>query len=202
MKKLFAVLMVASLLPMGVVAQKLKLTKGNPAAIKNEKEMLLEFDFSDFSVGKFKNEKDYKKKKIEEYNEKESGRGDSWSESWERDKEVRFPEKFIELYNKGSQYAKVNPNADDAKYKMIVVTTFIEPGFNVGVMKKPASSNSIIRIVEVDNPDTIVAEFTITGAPGSQAMGFDYDTGTRIAESYAISAKRLAALINKILKKA
>ena len=83
---------------------------------------------------------------------------------------------------------------------MIVVTTFIEPGFNVGVTSKPASANMIARIVEVDNPDSIVAEITITGAPGSTAMGMDFDTGLRISECYAISAKRLAALVNKMLK--
>lgn len=202
MKNLFLTIAVACMLPVALNAQKLKLTKGNLAPLKAEKEMMIEFDYSSFSVGKFKNEADYKAKKIQEYNEKEAGRGDSWSESWERDKEVRYQDKFIALFNKGSQYPQVSKTADNAKYKLIVVTTFIEPGFNVGVAKKPASANMIARIVETDNPSNVVAEVTITGAPGSQAMGFDYDTGTRISECYAISAKRLAALMNKILKKA
>lgn len=200
MKRLFTILTLALLLPIASNAQKLKMTKGNLAAIKGEKEMLIEFNYDGFAVGKFKNETDYKAKKVEEYNKKEPGRGDKWSESWDRDKEVRYPEKFIALYNKTTKYAQVNPSADGAKYKMIVVTTFIEPGFNVGITSKPASANMIARIVEVDNPDTIVAEITITGAPGSTAMGMDFDTGMRISECYAISAKRLAALVNKMLK--
>ncbi len=36
--------------------------------------------------------------------------------------------------------------------------------------------------------------------PGSQAMGFDYDTGTRIAEAYAKGAKMLAGFISKKIK--
>lgn len=200
MKRLFTILTLALLLPVASNAQKLKLTKGNLAAIKNEKEMLIEFDYSGFAVGKFKNESDYKAKKIEEYNKKEAGKGDKWSESWDRDKEVRYPEKFIALYNKTTKSAQVNPTADGAKYKMIVLTTFIEPGYNVGVSSKPASANMVIRIVEVDNPDTIVAEITVTGAPGATAMGMDFDTGMRISECYAISAKKLAALVNKLLK--
>ncbi len=200
MKRLFTILTLALLLPLASNAQKLKMTKGNLAAIKGEKEMLIEFNYDGFAVGKFKNETDYKAKKVEEYNKKEPGRGDKWSESWDRDKEVRYPEKFIALYNKTTKSAQVNPSADGAKYKMIVVTTFIEPGYNVGVSSKPASANMIARIVEVDNPDTIVAEITITGAPGATAMGMDFDTGMRISECYAISAKKLAALVNKMLK--
>jgi hypothetical protein len=36
--------------------------------------------------------------------------------------------------------------------------------------------------------------------PGAQAMGFDYDTGTRIAESYAKGGKMLAGFITKSTK--
>jgi len=200
MKRLFTILTLALLLPVASNAQKLKLTKGSLASLKNEKEMLIEFDYDGFAVGKFKNESDYKAKKIEEYNKKEPGRGDKWSESWDRDKEVRYPEKFIALYNKTTKSAQVNPSANGAKFKMIVVTTFIEPGFNVGVSSKPASANLVIRFVEIDNPDKIVAEITITGAPGATVMGMDFDTGLRISECYAISAKKLAALVNKLLK--
>ena len=202
MKNLLLMLTVAVMLPVASNAQKLKLTKGNLAPLKNEKEILIEFDYSNFSVGKFKNEADYKAKKIEEYNKKEAGRGDKWSEAWEKDKEERFPKKFIELYNKGTQYASVNSSASSAKYKLIVETKFIEPGYNIGIDKRPASTNMIARFVEVDNPSNVVAEITITGAPGSQVMGYDFDSGTRISECYAISAKKLVALVNKVLKKA
>jgi hypothetical protein len=200
MKQLLGILAIAFVLPLAGNAQKLKLTKGSLAPLKGQKEVLLEFDYSSFAVGKFKNEADYKAKKIEEYNKKEAGRGDKWSESWETDKTSRFPEKFVTLYNKFSKGFKVSEGASGAKYKMVVGLTFLEPGFNVGVSSKPASANFVIRYYEVANPETVVAEVTVIGAPGSTAMGMDFDTGLRISECFAITAKKLAALTDKLNK--
>jgi hypothetical protein len=200
MKQLLGVLALAFLLPVATNAQKLKLTKGSLAPLKGEKEVLLEFDYSSFAVGKFKNESDYKAKKVEEYNKKEPGRGDKWSESWDNDKIKRFPEKFVALYNKTTKGFTVSEGATTAKYKMVVVLTFLEPGFNVGVSSKPASANFMIRYYEVENPDKLVAEISVIGAPGSTVMGMDFDTGLRISECFAITAKRLAALTAKLTK--
>lgn len=200
MKQLLGMLALAFLLPVATNAQKLKLTKGSLAPLKGEKELLLEFDYSSFAVGKFKNESDYKAKKVDEYNKKEAGRGDKWSEAWDNDKKSRFPEKFIALYNKTTKGFTVSEGATSAKYKMVVVLTFLEPGFNVGVSSKPASANFVIRYYEVENPDKLVAEITVVGAPGSTVMGMDFDTGLRISECFAITAKRLAALTAKLTK--
>lgn len=200
MKHLLSILTLALLLPIAGNAQKLKLTKGSLAPLKSEKEVLVEFDYSSFAVGKFKNESDYKAKKVEEYNKKEPGRGDKWSESWDNDKIKRFPSKFIEVYNKYAKGFKVSENTTSARYKMVVVLTFLEPGYNVGVSSQPASANFIIRYYEIENPDKLVAEISAVGAPGATAMGMDFDTGLRISECYAITAKRLTALTAKLTK--
>jgi hypothetical protein len=200
MKHLLSILTLALLLPIAGNAQKLKLTKGSLAPLKGQKEVLLEFDYSSFAVGKFKNESDYKAKKVEEYNKKEAGRGDKWSDSWENDKSKRFPEKFVTLYNKTTKGFTVSEGASSAQYKMVVVLTFLEPGYNVGVSSKPASANFAIRYYEVQNPDKLIAEISVVGAPGATAMGMDFDTGQRISECFAITAKRLAALTAKLTK--
>ncbi len=200
MKKLLSLIALTMLLPLGGNAQKLKLTKGSLAPLKGEKEVLLEFDYSSFGVGKFKNEADYKTKKVEEYNKKEPGKGDQWSESWENDKKTRFPEKFIALYNKTTKGFTVSQSATEAKYKMVVSLTFLEPGFNVGVSSKPASANFTIRYYEVADPEKVVAEITVLNAPGATVGGMDFDTGLRISECFAITAKRLAALTVKLAK--
>jgi hypothetical protein len=58
----------------------------------------------------------------------------------------------------------------------------------------------MIRYYEVENPDKLVAEISVVGAPGSTVMGMDFDTGLRISECFAITAKRLAALTAKLTK--
>src|SRR5687767_12785345 len=60
-----------------VTAQKLKVKDGDPSVLKNETAINFEFTYDNMSVGKFDTEKEYMDKKIEEYNKKESGRGDN-----------------------------------------------------------------------------------------------------------------------------
>ncbi|MCC6700849.1 MAG: hypothetical protein IT221_04955 [Fluviicola sp.] len=179
--------------------QKVMLTEGDLSALKGETFMKIEYDYSSMEVGDFNDEGSYTKKKVEEYNAKEAGKGDKWLESWERDKTVRYPEKFEELINKTGTI-KYSQDAEGTKYTLIVKTRFIEPGFNAGVMKRPAAVSFEYIIVETGNPSKVIARMSHKLVPGAQAMGFDYDTGTRIAESYAKGGKMLAAFITKSTK--
>lgn len=183
-------------------AQKITVLEGSLAPLKGEKILNVEYDWSNAAVGKFKNEEDYITKKVAEYNEKEPGRGDKWREAWNGDKIGRFQPEFEKLFNKYS--GKINlylGNEKEAKYKAIVKTTFIEPGFNIYVTKKPASVDLTITIVETDNPSNVIAKIVSKGNPGRSYGMNDYDTGLRISESYALAGKKLAAFFVKQIGK-
>ncbi len=84
--------------------QKIVLIEGDLSVLKGETELNIVYDYSSMEVGDYPNEESYKNKKIKELNGKEAGKGDKWAESWERDKTVRFPEKFEELINSFGAY--------------------------------------------------------------------------------------------------
>jgi hypothetical protein len=175
--------------------QRIKVVEGSIAALSGQSDLNVEFTYDNMGVGKFPNETDYVTDRKSKMNEKEAGTGDKWSAAWVDDRKNRFEPKFFELFNKES--AINGGSKPDAKYTMIFHTSFTEPGFNVGVMKRPALINADVTIVETANRGKVVCKITIEGAPGSQAFGFDYDTGTRLQECYAISGKRLNAMIRK-----
>ncbi|MCK7556718.1 hypothetical protein MKQ70_17510 [Chitinophaga sedimenti] len=54
-------------------------------------------------------------------------------------------------------------NYKRAKYTMIVHTTFIEPGFNVGVMRKSARIDTEITLVDASNKELV--KFTVDNTP-------------------------------------
>ncbi len=195
MKKIL-VLTISAFLVMSMNAQKITLKSGSVNALKGEKTMLAEYDYSNLKVGKFDKEEDYIEKKVADYEKSEAGKGEKWKESWTADRKNRFEPKFELLFNENSNGVKVDQNASDAKYKILVHTTFIEPGFNVGVTRKPAFINSEVRISEVASGKEI-AVITVQNCPGRDVMGFDYDTGYRIEEAYAKLGKSIAAFINK-----
>ena len=176
-------------------AQKIITTQGSLAVLKGQPELNVEFTYDNMAVGKFDKEEDYISERKEKMNNKEAGTGDKWAEGWVNDRTTRYAPKFYELFNKdGSIVAGEKTNA---KYTMIFHTSFTEPGFNVGVMRKPAFINADVTIVETSNRNNVVCKVNILNAPGSGALGYDFDTGFRIQECYAVCGKRLIAQIKK-----
>ena len=182
-------------------AQRVVLQSGDVAKLADQKIVNVEYDYSEFGVGKFATEQEYLDKKAAEYNAKEAGRGDTWKKAWVDDRKNRFEPKFEELFNKGmaDKGLQVVQSRPDAPYTFIVRTKFVEPGFNVGVMRKNAYVDYEVDLVESANKSTKVAQFNLRNIPGGQFGGFDFDTGVRIAESYAKAGKSLAAFLEKKL---
>lgn len=184
------------------LAQRVDLRSGDVAVLSGQKTVNVEYDYSEFGVGKFATEQEYLDKKSAEYNAKEAGKGDAWKKAWVEDRKARYEPKFEELFNKGLEdkgitALKARP---DAQYTLIVKTKFVEPGFNVGVMRKNAYVDFEVDLVESANKSNKVAEIGMRNVPGGQFGGFDFDTGVRIAESYAKAGKSLAAFLDKKLK--
>ncbi|RFS24917.1 hypothetical protein DVR12_06935 [Chitinophaga silvatica] len=175
-----------------VYAQKIKLQSGDLSSLQDQKELNVEFTYDNLNVGK-ETEEAYVKRRTSELNSKEPGKGDTWAKAWVADRKDRFEPKFDELFNdNGDIKAGSFPNA---KYTLVFHTTFIEPGFNVGVVRKNSYIDADISIVETASKKE-VAKISIDNAPG-RMMGFDFDTGMRITESYAVSGKKLAKFIRK-----
>lgn len=193
MKKIFilaGLLVITTLFGQSMThAQKIKLINGDIAALKDVKEMKVEYNYSDMSVGKFDHEADYITKKTADLNKKEEGKGDKWAKAWVADRKERFEPQFELLFNKYAPF-QISQDAQSA-YTMIVKTTATEPGFNVGIVRQNAYIDAEVTIVETANPEHIIAQYSIKNSPGRDVGGFDFDTGLRIEQAYAKAGKSL-----------
>ena len=199
-------LLTFALIVLGASAQKIKHTKGNMDFLKTQDELSLSFVYPDnINVGKL-TEDEYIKTKMEKAEDKEKGAGEEWKENWYKDREDHYQPKFAQVFNDNIKDEKRDLFIDEsitAEYGIIVTTTFIEPGYNVGVSRKNAYVNLTVTFVKNDNPENILAEFTILKSPGRTFMGSDYDTGMRIGEAYAKAGKEFALFLvkHKMVKK-
>lgn len=171
-------------------AQRIKTTSGNSDILKNETTVNIEFEYDGLSVGKYDKEADYIKAKTDEYNKKEPGRGDAWAKSWVSDRESRFEPRFINEFQDAT-----GMTVKEAKYTLVFKTTSIEPGYNIVISRKNAEIDAVAWIVETADKSKKLAEFSISNAPGRIYGGYDYDTGLRIQEAYAVSGKRLGKYV-------
>jgi hypothetical protein len=176
-------------------AQKVALKSGSLSSLNGVSELKVEYTYDDMMVGKMK-EADYVTKKVKEYNDKEAGKGDAWKETWENDRASRFQPWFEEAFNGicglSGFILKANPYST-SKYRMVVHTTFTEPGFNIYMTRKDASINMEVKFY--DEAGTEIALVTIMNSPGGGIWEADFDTGVRIQDAYANAGRSLAAKV-------
>lgn len=179
-------------------AQKISVKKGNLGFLKGQKSLLVTFDYSNMAVGKFDKEEDYIAKKVEDYNKSEAGKGDKWREAWKNDRASRYEPKFEELFNEYTSKTGITGKRDvaDAQFEMNIHTTFTEPGFNIGITRKPAFIDLVITFKNIASGEEL-AVMEVDNCPGRDAFGYDFDTGYRIEEAYAKLGKSLAGYIAK-----
>lgn len=176
---------------------------GETSALKDQQVINLVFDYSNVKVGAYNSESEYIDKKVKEYQEKDPAKAEKWKAGWINARKERYEPKFEELFNKTMKKNNIvaKQGATDAKYTLVVKTTFIEPGFNVGVAKKPAFVNFEYDFIENSSKAPALSLYQ-NNVIGSQAAGFDFDVSSRVAESYAKGGKMLGGYIAKDLKKA
>ncbi|WP_108803108.1 hypothetical protein [Aquimarina sp. Aq107] len=200
-KLLFAAIIMATTV---VFAQKRKDQEGSVKNLKGITEYNLVFDYENIKVHKFDTEEEFLKDKMEKREKKHpgEGRGEKFKNSWFADREERYEPKFIESFNKRFEEGavKVGKDLTSATHTMKIKTTWIYPGYNVGVSRQPAKVNATITVYETANPDKILYSTDYIKVPGGGAFGNDYNTGYRISEGYAKLAKELAKYIKKKAK--
>lgn len=167
---------------------------GDLASLKDVKQMEVQFTYENMIVGSM-TEEAYTKKKVEEYNQKEAEKGDNWLKVWEADKQNVYPVSFLELLEKSCEIKECKDA--QCEYLMIVNTTFMEPGFNVGVMRRDAEISLTCKVVKKSDPSKVVTEIVVLHSPGRTAMGHDYSVASRVTEAYAKAGKVVGKKIMK-----
>lgn len=183
------------------MAQDVEVVKGDFKFLKDQKELNIEFVYSNLKLMKEEvTEAQYVKERAAELNEKSKGKGDIWKKKWEGSKELIWNLKFLELANvvlsKDKKDLTFQEGLTNAKYTLIVDVVWIYPGWDAGVMKQAAKVSTVLRFVETANRSNVVLEITTDKAPGDQ-WGNNYSNESRIGEGFAKTAKTMSKMILK-----
>jgi hypothetical protein len=205
MKKLLFAVAALFLLSAGMNAQKLRVVEGDEkmAFLKGETNFNLVYDYEGMYVGK-EAEVDYKKRKVDDFNKKQPGKGDRWAEKWVNSRSVVYEPMFEELINKILFKKKTNAtaakNKNEAKYTVVVKTTMTEPGFNSFVMKVNPSANYEVHIKETAG-GKVVYKANLMNVAGIVVNDndYDFDPSNRIKECYAKAGKVVGTAMAKAL---
>jgi len=198
MKKI--VTLVLAIICTSAYAQKIKVEQGGFDFLAGQKEVNVEFDYSNMKLMKenFTND-EYVTKRSGDLEAKARGKGKTWEKAWNSSRELIWNPKFLELMNKylgEKEDMYFAEDLADAKYTLIVETVWLYPGWDAGIMKQHAKVTTNLKFVETANTDNILLEVSAKNAPGDQ-WGNNYSNESRVGEGYAKTAKTLAKLILK-----
>src|SRR5690606_617827 len=158
-----------------------------------------EFDYGKMtSYNEKMSEEAYIEKRMKEIEaDKGKEEAEKWLADWEKSKITDIVNKFIATFNKNCD---LHASKDaEAKYTVIVETTWIYPGWFAGVMEQPAKVSTVLKFVETVNPGNVLAVINSQNAPGDNFVGVA-NNNDRIAEGYAKTGKSLAGLVKKGMK--
>ena len=179
------------------------LNSGDISALNDVRNVNIVYTYNDMGVGAFRKEEDYLSKKCEDISKKKDASAcDKFKKDWVDARKARFEPKFELLFNKYGPKAAFMEGTNysaDKDVTLEIHTVFVEPGYNIGISKKPAFVD--FECTFKDKSGKSLCVIFIKNAVGSQAMGYDFDVNSRIVESYGIAAKMLTGLIKKERKK-
>lgn len=195
MKKLLTLLLLVGAMVTSNQLQAQDIVKGDLAFLKGTTDINFVFTYDNLTVGKEGKEANYIKKRKDEKNEKEPGKGDDWEKSWYSDRNRYYEPKFVELFCK---YAKMASSEDvKGKYTITVNTSFIEPGYYVGISSGAAVLNLEITIYDAADPKKILCKVVFEDQKGGKGQ---ITTGIRVGEAYAKAGKEFGKLVAKKTK--
>lgn len=180
-------------------AQDPKIISGKPESLKAIKTWNVEFVFRNPDIHKEGKEDAFVAKKTKEFNEKEKGKGDRWAKNWEENKQELYKPKFELLMNKYLKESgvKVGAEAEGAKHTIIVETTWMYLGYNVGVSSQPSKITSTISFVSDADKTKPLFQVQMIESPGNVVTSNPYSEFDRLIESYAKCGKDLAGYLSK-----
>jgi hypothetical protein len=201
MKKMTLIAVVAFAMVFAAACSMVKYKKGDQTKgyLSGVKKIAVQYDYSNARVGKFANEDDYVSNKVDEHNKKEAGKGDAWKAKWDEQKTATFAPKFESLINNYTKEKglEVGSGLADAELTMVVVATYMEPGWNIAISRKDASISLRIEIFKTGEMNEPVVVYEINNVPGRGAGGFDFDAGYRLGEAFALAGKELGKFLTK-----
>jgi hypothetical protein len=178
----------------------MNVVQGDFGFLKDQKEINIEFDYSNFTMMKEKkSEAQYVEEHKIDLDKKAKGNGNIWQKKWVAAREQIWTPKFLEIGNIVLSKAGKEMNFQEGlqtPYTLIVKTIWIYPGWDAGIMKQEAKVTTNLKFVDSADKSKVLLEINSEEAPGDQ-WGSTFSNESRIGEGYAKTAKTLSKMIIK-----
>jgi hypothetical protein len=189
MKYFFLSLFFALVVFPSVTAQRIKLLSGSLKGLKGEQSYNIVFTYDSVLVGNNTPEEAYLKEKERLWETKEAGKGAAFRNLWFSDRKRRYEPAFIQNFEK---YSDVKLGDENAKYTLVVKTTYTESGWNLGpAATHPGEIAGELLVVESSDRNNVIARIIFDKSYGKTFNGGDFEMTIRIQSAYVQAGRWL-----------
>jgi len=193
MKKIILLFAVSFMLLNVANAQKIKVVDGDLSFFKDLSELNVIYEYpEDMKLGKTTLE-EYVAKKVGEKEKKKEGSGEAWKEAFYADRADHYEPMFIRGLDDKTGDLYVAQDDSDYPVTVIVKTTFMEPGFQMGFQSKNSAVDLELTFVDTENHENVKAVVVVTKAPGAAAP----DQGLRVGDAYFTAGQAFGKFLKK-----
>lgn len=197
MRYLFSILLFVSAFSLS--AQRFEILEGKLKNVKGITAYNVVFDYEGQKIQGFETEEAFLQDKMKKRENKE-GKAEKFREDWYGDRTKYYEPAFVNYFNKRFEKGEIKVGKDiGAAYTMKIKTTWIYPGYAVGVAAEPAKISAVVTIFETANPSNVVVSIAFDKSIGIEQGQFDFSQGERIAGAYEKLAKNLAMQFKRFL---
>jgi hypothetical protein len=138
---------------------KFVLDSGNLNYLKSDTILNFVYVYDNLKVGQF-TEPEYVTLRVKEFDKKREGKGEEWRIGWFNDQTTLYPYEFELLLNRSlKKTKKYFHHSKEAKYTLIVKTTYMETGWRAaGPIQKYSYINLELYLVETANTNNVLAK--------------------------------------------
>lgn len=168
-------------------AQRYDLLSGDFKNLKSITEYNVVFDYKDITIHGYQTEEEYLADKMQK-REKVEGKAEKFRDDWFAYRSDLYEPAFIKYFNnvfkKGEVKVAQNP---DAKYTMLVKTTWVYPGYNGGGAIEPAKISAVINVYETADPTKLLLSVGF-----DKSIGLEHELGSTLGDRISWAYERLA----------
>ena len=188
-----------------VSAQSVKFDKKSLSFLKSAKEIQVEFIYDSLKFDSNKiTEGAYLDKRIIRLDKDENKDSEAWIKAYHNSKKNDWQEAFVNMLNKKLKLSKKDIefklDAKNPEYKLIVNTTWMYLGYDIGVISEPAKLKLDFAFIDYNDPKKILSKLFIKRASGNN-KNIDNDSQfphlKRVARSYEKSAFMLYLVLKR-----
>ncbi|NUY81367.1 hypothetical protein HUK80_10700 [Flavobacterium sp. MAH-1] len=179
-----------------VSAQRYEVLSGSLEVLGNINEYNVTFSYDGMKIHGYDSEEAFLKEKVEK-RQKSPEKAEAFAENWYAFRESKYEPRFIDYFNGRFENAEVKMGKNpSAKYTLNVKTTWLYPGYGIGMGGEEAKVSAILTVFETANPSKVLLSLEFDKSIGLANKNYN-DFGDRISGAYEKLAKNLVMQVKR-----